>query len=168
MSPAEIKWNWTKDQNSTRANQLRLKLTDGRWTNLIFNPESGAIERDNFPVNIDDVPELISELAIRSLTHQFLGYARDDGTNYMSAETAGAIAEPAFAWNLPDTYELNKARVRMSEKAYRHARRWMFWVFVVLIIWVAIVLFKTGNDIVSTDVIMPPATTILPEVPVVP
>lgn len=123
-------------------------LTDGRWTDLIFNPESGEIERDEYPANISDVPELSSSFTIASLTHQFLSYTRDnERTNYVTADQAGAVTEPAFAWDLPDTDEMRGARRRMSDKQYRHTRRWIKWGSVALIIWVALLLFKTGNDV---------------------
>lgn len=120
MSGEVIRWEWRPDEVTNTPKQLRLRLSDGRWTNIVMTRDDG-IFRDDYPADMSGVWELNGPNALRDLRIQFFGKAGERVGGAASATDAGAFSEPDFAFDLPDPDNVVRKRrlrhLRMSQRA---------------------------------------------------
>ena len=132
---SSTKWYWDRDPWRTEPDHLRLRVEDGRWTNITL--QDGNLDRDTNGQRLDDeYPDLYSEFTFSMLNTDYLASA--DGIEY--AEGHGAEPERAFA--PPTTGEIARANGQLSDKTIKLIRKWWGRGVALIAIITAYLLFK--------------------------
>lgn len=112
MAADNIRWHWEADTLSETPRQLRLRLSDGRWTEFILPLGAQEPTTDNLGDPHPDVFDLNTPSVLRDLRIQFFGRAGEKIGEVATATDAGAVTEPDFAWDLMNPEDYGKKRRR--------------------------------------------------------
>lgn len=114
---SNTKWYWDLDPWRSKPHQLRLRVEDGRWTDITL--QEGNLGRDTNGQRLDDeYPALYHEFTFQMLNSEYLANA--DGIEYAT----GRGVEPERAFAPPTTGEIARARGQLPESTIRLIRRW--------------------------------------------